>query len=269
MSWQLDCGRASGRHVRLSFLTKDDAESEMSRRKSELKQHGSSVLDLSAAERMALQSSRERLGAVNATLDEAVSFFLQHARPSKSPVTFDGMLKLCLLARKEAGLSARYLPQLKSVGTQFVLAGYGATLAHEIGTEQMHAWLRSNQWQWKTWNNYRAALLSIFKWGAEEGYLTLNPCLKVPIRKPRADEIEEIRFIQVADVEKLFRRAALPFPTTTERRRSGRGCFETVAIEEENFQDFIPLLAIGFFCGLRPERELGEMDDARDVRLAD
>lgn len=37
----------------------------------------------------------------------------------------------------------------------------------------------------------------------------------------------------------------------------------------QDFRDFIPMLVLGNFCGLRPERELGEMEDMSDIDLED
>ena len=88
-SWQLDCGVVNGKRVQLSFATREAASAEMAARKGELKRVGHSGFALSDEERIRVVAVLDRLEAVGATLEEAVDFFLLHARPAAEVITFE------------------------------------------------------------------------------------------------------------------------------------------------------------------------------------
>lgn len=236
-SWQLDCGFLNGRRVQLSFKTKADAEDEMARRKAKLRESGHQAFSLTDAERVTFAALRDRLQQHGATMTEAVEFYLQHAKPVKEPVKLDELITRCRAAKLEEGLSDRYLKQMKSSTESFAKAGHGNRPAHEITSEDVLCWLRANQWEPKTWNNYRTDLRTLFQWGIDERYLAMNPCDAVP-RKKIADG--EIAFMAVDDVERLLQRASMVKPGALRR-------------------DCLAAAVLGLFCGLRPERELGQM----------
>ena len=104
----------------------------------------------------------------------------------------------------------------------------------------------------------------MFAWGKEQGRVTLNVCEGLPRKKADKDDI---RFVHVDHVEALFRRAEKVGTVTTGLQRGADGTYEPVPADEEDFRDFVPFLVLAFFNGLRPERELGEMEDMSDVHL--
>ena len=118
------------------------------------------------------------------------------------------------------------------------------------------AWLGANQWEPKTWNNYRTDLRTLFQWGIEQKYLSINPYDAVP-RKKIADG--EIAFMAVDDIERLLHRAAMVKPGALRRDKTGQ--WEEQDLERVDFRDCLVMAVLGFFCGMRPERELGEMEE--------
>lgn len=261
-SWQLDCGRVNGKRVQLSFKTKDEAEAALSARRSEKQNYGMIAFSLSYEDRLRMMVARDKLAKVGATIDEAVEFFLKHARPAKDPINFETLLQMCLEAKYESGTSPEYRRQIKSVGGSFALhAGNALRLAHEIRREDVEAWLKANRWAPKTHNNYLTDLRTIFAFGIGRGYLTANPCEGVD-RKKTLDG--EIRFLSVDACERLLRRAAEPKPPLPRFDKQGR--WLPLRAGAESFQDFLPLLVIGLFCGPRPDKELGGMPHT-DIKL--
>lgn len=123
-------------------------------------------------------------------------------------------------------------------------------------------WLGANAWSAVTCNNYVADLRTIFGWAMERGYAGLNPCTGI---KRRTVEAEEIAFVGYDECERLFRRAEKAMPPRP-RRDARTGWPLAMQSGNEDFRDFVPMLVLGFFCGLRPERELGEMRK-EDIRL--
>lgn len=263
-SYQLDCGIINGRRLQESFKTKQGAEAEMFRRKAQLKHGGHVSWELSDEERLRFIAARDKLAAVGASVEQACDYYLAHAKPIKGPVTFDELRVKCEEAKDEAGLRGRSIKAIKSVGLIFSRAGHGPKLCDTISTADVKAWLRSNEWAPKTWNGYRSTLASIFNWGIEEKYCCNNPCKEVVIKELEDDDI---RFLHVDQVHALFRRAEKVGMHTTGLGRDEKGRLVAANPEQEDFRDFIPMLVLGNFCGLRPERELGEMEDMNDIDL--
>lgn len=259
-SWQVDCGVVSGRRVQVSYKTKDAADAELARLKGEVKRVGNMAFALTDGDRLAYVGLRERLADVGATLEQAVAFFLSHAKPARGAITVADMIAACLVAKAADGHRPRYVGQLKCSALSFSRAGFGTRLAHEITSGDVERWLRSNQWANKTWNVYLGDLRTVFAWGIDRGYVTLNPC--VGVRRKKLDD-NEVAFLRAAQCRALLERAALVRPGAA--RRGADGTYAEIALADEDFRDCLGFVTIGLFCGLRPERELGLMD-WRDVK---
>jgi integrase len=264
VGWQLDCGMVNGKRLQLAFETKDQADGEKTRRLAELKRGGELAFAITDEERLRYIAVRDKLAVAGATIEQACEYYIRHAKPLRGPVTFDVLRKLCEEAKEEEGLRDRSVKALKSVGLIFSRAGHGGKLCDSITTDDVKRWLRSNEWSDRTWNGYRSTLSSIFNWGIEQKYCVHNPCLDVVIKSL---EDEDIRFLNADQVEALFRRAEKVGLHTKGLGRDEKGRLIANSPEQEDFRDFIPFLVLGHFCGLRPERELGEMDDMRDIHL--
>lgn len=260
--WQLDCGMVHGRRVQLSFQTRQEAEAEAARRKGVLRSHGAAGFVLSATEQVVFAEARDRLSAVGANVNEAVEFFLRHARPVRDAVTWAELVRRCLRAKEDVGCDPRYVAQMRSVAMGFGRAGHAERAVHEITRQDVEGWLRANEWAVKTWNNYLTDLRTVFAWGKAEGYLTLNPCDGVPRRKAAA--LDEVAFLTVGQCRALLERAARLTPGVV--RRDARGQWIRYGLAEEDFRDCVAMVVIGLFCGLRPEKELGQMTWA-DVKV--
>lgn len=254
-TWQVDVGIVNGKRLQLTFKTKQEAEDELFRRKNELRRTGQLGANLTDEDRLSYASAKEQLAAVGATLDDAVKFFLKHARPEKGEITFEAMLAACLEAKWEEGYRPRYLVQLKSAPTSFARAGHALRPAHEISSGDVERWLKSNQWAPKTWNGYLGDLRTVFQWGLDMGYVTLNPCAGVARRKLHDGEIG---FLTTDQAFALLERAAAVRPGAV--RRDAKGVWIKYELEDEDFRDCLAFVVLGLFCGLRPERELGLME---------
>lgn len=255
-SYQLDCGMINGKRVQLSFKTKGEAEDEMIRRKALLRQGGHAAFSLSDAERVRFAEIRDDLAAHGATIEEAAAFWKKHAKPAKPPVKLEVLIELCMAAKREEGKSDRYLVQFKSSTGKFAKAGHAQKLSNEITKDDVLKWLRENQWAEKTWNNYRTDLRTLFQWGIDEKYLTLNPCDEVLIKKT---ENSEVQILKVEQISALLHRAAWPKPGAPRRAEGGK--YAKADLELMDFRDCLRVAVLGIFCGLRPEKELGKMKE--------
>lgn len=253
-TWQLDCGVVNGRRVQIACSTREDAEAEMARRKSELRKLGEQAFAMTDEDRLSFMIAAKKLRAVGATIEEAVEFFMKHAkRPVGGVVSLTELIDLCLEAKREEGARPRYVAQLKC-SVKSLADVCGDLPAHEVTAERIAGWLRSNQWSPKTWNVYRGDLRTVFQWGVANGFVGMNPCEGVPTKK--LDD-GEIRFLAVDQASALLQRAAAVRPGAV--RRDEKGVWIPYELEDLDFRDCLAFVVLGLFCGLRPERELGEM----------
>lgn len=259
VAWQIDYALANGKRMQISLRTKDEALAEMARLRGELRAAGESLLMVPEAERAALMTARARVVAVGATVDEAVAFFLAHSgKRVREAVTWEVLRKRCVEAKREGGARARYVTQLGSVARSFGRAGHDALLATEITTAMIVKWLQANDWEPKTQNNYRTDLQTIFAWAMASGLATLNPATMVPMKSLKETlGDDEVEYLSAEQCAALFARASLLTEEVLPRDRRGRAALEWGAAEDHRL--LVPVLVLGLFCGLRPEREIGLM----------
>jgi len=250
-SWQLDCGKINGRRVQLSFATKEAAEAEKAARKGDLKRAGHSAFAISDEERVRYLVAREKLKDVGATIEEAVEFFVRHARPQAGVIELGRLAEAWREAKREEHCRVSYLRQIKCSSSSLVARLGERRPAHEIMSAEIEGWLKANEWAAKTWNVYLGDVSSMFSWAMERGHVTRNPATEVK-RKRLHDA--EIQFLSTAQCEALLRRAAKA--CVGDPRPGRRG----IDLAKEDYRDLLPIVVLGLFCGLRPERELGLLD---------
>lgn len=264
VTWQVDFGMVNGRRDQRSFKLKGDAEAALEARQELLRKSGTNALQLSDADRIRFLEARERLAAAGATIDQAVDFYLRHHAVSERGLTFEDLFERCLLAKEERGLSDRYVRGLRSSVGSFVKAGFGCYEAAQITAKDIEGWLKGNEWAWKTWNNYRIDVATVFAWGIEKELISMNPAQGVPTKKKPGKDDDEVSFLTVEQVQQMLVRAATPMVGGKVRKEDGT--WEKKSLEDEDFRDCLAVAVIGFFCGLRADKELGWMhwDDVRE-----
>lgn len=241
--------------MQLLFPTKEAAEAELQKRKGVKSHLGEVGMMMSDFDKLQFVEARNRLLAVGSNINEAVAFFLKHAKPARESIHWDALVELCVRGKEDQNCDRRYIAQMRSVARGFSNAGFGLAPVHGIVKQNVEGWLRANQWAPRTWNNYLTDLRTIFEWGRAEGYLTLNPCEGVPRKK--LNHHEEIAFLTVKQCKALLDRAAALRPGTLKRDEGGQWIKYELA--DECFRDVVPMVVVGLFCGLRPEKELGRM----------
>lgn len=252
--WQLDLGLVNGKRLQISCASKEDAEGELARRRAELRRAGELAFSITDEERHRYVSCRDRLKAAGASLDQAVDFFLLHAKPAKGAISIRQMIDDCVAAKREQGARPRYLGQLKCSANSFADSRGEETMCDQVTALDVTRWLQSNEWAAKTWNVYRGDVRTVYQWAIATGFATINPCEAVQTKK--LDD-GEIRFLSVDQARALLQRAAAVRPGAV--RRDDKGVWITYDLEDMDFRDCVAFVVLGLFCGLRPERELGEM----------
>lgn len=235
--YQLDLGTVivDGKRRRLQtyFGTKAAAEAALDEAKKKRREHGDSAIALTDEDRIRFAAAKERLGAVNAKIEDAVDFYLKHARPAKGPIKLDELFKKFAFEKEMQGKRKRYRQQLKCSCMSFI-RGSEERPAHTVSRDDVKQWLHGQGWKAKTMAVYLGDLRSFFGWALDEKYVTMNPCLEI---ETPAGETEEIVTMAVRQAERLLVAAHTSWD-----------------IESRHpFADLLGYAAIGLFGGVRPE----------------
>ena len=177
----------------------------------------------------------EALKPFDATIRDAVNFYLPHLHATKRSCTAAELVDELLKIKESDGASERYLSDLRSRLTQFAQCFNGKPVAEITGPE-VDQWLRSlsdketgKRLAATTRNNFRRVLIVAFNFARERGYSAGNPAEK----SARAKVIESA--IGILTVE------------------------ETARLLESAAPELVPYIAIGAFAGLR-RAELERLD---------
>ncbi len=244
--YQFDAGyvviEGKRRRYQKLFPTKGAAEKEMERWGKKLKTQGTEAFSISTETRVRYQDAERRLSEAGISLDEAVSLALLHGKRKKGPIELQELWVKFKQSRVEKEVSAEWIKKLWiSIGD--FLAGREMKLAHEVTKKEVRDWIWSEEWTWKTQQNYLGTVSSMFAWGIEEGYLGVNPCLDIELR---ARVEPEIGTLSVEASESLL---------TTALNGVGEAWNFRLARYEPAFiyRPAIGVAAIGLFGGPRPE----------------
>jgi integrase len=224
----------NGRNRRF-FKDRREAETFLQSKRIERENYGTAGTSFNERQRAEYLECAESLKPFNATIRDAVNFYLPHLRATKRTCTAVELVDELLKVKEADGASDRYLSDLRSRLTQFSESFNGKPVA-EITSSQVDEWLRSlsdketgKRLSPVTRNNFRRVLIVAFNFAREHGYSAGNPAEK----SARAKVIESaIGILTVEETARLFESAA---------------------------PELIPYIAIGAFAGLR-RAELERLD---------
>lgn len=217
------------------FKDKAEAETVLEKRLIEQENFGTAGLSFNDRQRAEYFDCGEALKPFNATLRDAVNFYIPHLRAAKRTCTAVELVKELLSVKEADGASVRYLSDLRSRLTQFSESFNGKPVV-EITSPQIDEWLRSLSRKGTgkrlapvTRNNFRRVLIVAFNFANGRGYCVGNPARQ----SARAKEIESAVGILTVD--------------------------QTARLLERSFPELLPYVAIGAFAGLR-RAELERLD---------
>ena len=216
-----------------------EAEGEQQRQRVKRANEGLSGMAVPEKLRIEAMECQRRLKPVNASLTNAVDFFLRHAKPAGGHRTAKELVKEFIDAKRAAGRREEYLRIQASVLGLFEKS-FPNVLAHEIGAAQIESWLGNRGGSLRTRRNYQADIRNLFNFAVRRGYVASNPveCLEKIILDEKPVEI-----LGVAQAARLLDAA------------------------EASGGIMTPFIAIGLFAGLRT-REIAVLD-WKDVDLAE
>jgi len=176
----------------------------------------------------------------NVTLKAAAEFYVANLDVIRSAKPVNKVVEELLEIKEQDRKSDRYLRDLKFRLNTFA-AAFPSRPIHEIQAGEIDTWLRSLSTGPVDRNNYRRLVSVLFGFAAKRRYVLKNPISDVEIANT------EVSKPGILDLN------------------------EASALLEVATPDFVPIIALGLFAGLRPEAEVWRLDwshidlDAREI----
>jgi integrase len=231
VTWKVKIGKTiDGKFVLKSFNTEQDAETFMLDWNAKLVNGSSSGLnDLDAVTKHEVLAALERLRKFNATLPEAVEFFIRHARPEQGQITIAAAVSVFLDSKTKVGRRPKYLSTCKKTVLQpFERAFPSEKLVTEVTPTEADNYIHSHpNWGQTTIATHINGLRTFYRFLIRKGYARLNPFERLD--KPVA-VTHKARILEPTVVKKLLQFAL-----------------------DENRKPECACMALVFFCGIRVE----------------
>jgi integrase len=217
------------------FKNKSEAEEILKQKLIEQQNYGLAAFALDERQRAEYLECTDKLAPFNATLREAVEFYLPHLRATNRSCTAKELVAEILKAKGADGASKRYQSDLRSRLNQFA-ASFDGKPVSAITTNEIDHWLRSltNSKTGKplaatTRNNFRRVLNVAFNFARNRGYCVDNTAEK----SAKAKAVETpAGILSIEEASRLLENAP---------------------------ENLVPYIAIGAFAGLR-RAELERLD---------
>jgi integrase len=165
----------------------------------------------------------QRLKPLNATLTQAVEFFITNAPRDETAKSIEELKEEFLKSRKAMNCRPRTIVQYESY-LRVICADFGKVDVTRILRQDIEDWLEESEWSPRTRKNYLVTLTTILNFAVVKGYRAENPA--ATINRPILDD----RPVGILTVEQA------------------RGLLR---VAEESDRDMLPALTMGLFAGLR------------------
>ena len=163
-----------------------------------------------------------KLAPYAAQISDAVAKYIFDAEQRRRSVTVSALVDEFIANRKAKGKSAAYLRDLRARLARFK-ASMAGTIVADLTTRDIDHWIQSLNVGPQTQNNFRAVLSAAWTFALRQGYTTANIVKWVDKSQVVRDHVATF---SVAQLGRLLVAAPL---------------------------EYLPVLAIGAFAGLRPE----------------
>ena len=233
--WQVAC-MLNGQRIREAFGTRDEAETRAAQIRQMVDNEGTAAFSLPVDIRVEAAKCAEKLKPYGATLDEAVSHYVEHVLKYRTAPTVNTVIAEIVKVKQTNGRRQNTIENFRVRAKRFAET-FGERRLSTITPEEIRAWLndklahRGRELGPVSRINYLVAVGNLFSFGVRRGYCDRNP-VKLVDRPSR--EAGEVKFLSVDQVVALLLHA--------------------------DEYDMVAYVALGVFAGLRPEKELRALD---------
>jgi hypothetical protein len=225
----VDCGMINGKRVRFFYKTMEEAETKAALIRVKRQNEGQSLFTMSANDRTDAELSLALLRPHGVSLRQATEFYLNNIDIIQCTKTVPQVIEELLAVKEQDGRAHRYLRDLKA-RLQFFSKAFADRPIYEITSDEIDNWLRSLESSLTNRNNYRRVLSVVFGFAVKKRYAMKNPVAGVDVATVKLEK---------------------PGIVTLE---------EAQALLEAATPEFVPVIALGLFAGLRPEAEIWRLD---------
>lgn len=222
VGYLVDLGKVNGKRDRRSFSTKQAAEVFAAQARVNKMNEGAAAFALSADTRTEVAKSMVKLKPWNATITEAVDYYVEHVlRYRNAPIVAD-IVQRMLADAKAAGRRNWTIRELRTRLNQFALT-FGKRQLSAITLPELEQWLNRLGLSARTRINRATKVSQLFNYAIRHGWTDTNLVARVP--RPAVDDKEPGIFTvkQTAALLEVAPRLGL-----------------------------LPYVALGLFAGLRP-----------------
>ncbi len=179
----------------------------------------------------------QRLKPIDATLTQAVDFFIRNVPRPGTAKSINELKAEFLKSRKAMNCRPRTIVQYESY-LRVICTEFGKVDVTRIHRQDMEDWLEESDWSPRTRKNYLVTLTTILNFAMAKGYRSDNPAANID--RPILDD-RPVGILTVKQVKELL------------------------FVAREFDPEMLPLLAIGLFAGLRRSElfalDWSEIDD--------
>jgi integrase len=187
--WVIDgLPKVGGKRQRKFFRTKDAALGALASIKTKLRKEGEKALLIPDAVRIEALECGALLAPYNASLTDAVRFFVAHKHAAQRSCTVQAATDEYLKLQRRNQRSARHLDDLKYRLRTFK-DSFGEKLMSALSVHELEEWLHGLGLSPKSTNNYHSVVSSLFSFALKRGYAGTNPLaaidkMRIPAKAP-------------------------------------------------------------------------------------
>jgi len=240
--WVLN-SRVGNKRSRRYFKTEGLALKAAKQGEAELKKYGQDFASLSGSERAELMLCQRLSKDAGVSMVDAIRSHIDSIKKNAvSPITLGEAVLACLKDKRNMGLARRSMNSLRSTLTRLSSHLGEHTQLSDVSRSSLKSWLVSGvsyggaAWSSSTRNGYMTDISTLMNWAVSEGFLESNPILGLKDFKPSEEEV-----------------------SASENREKIISCDDVVRSIQavwDNDKEILAHVVLGWFAGLRPEREL-------------
>lgn len=219
---------AEGKKVRRFFDTEKEAKSWIDDMEKEIANRGKEAFAISDSLRHEALQCWKRLHPHNATLTQAVDYFLKHSRPDGGKKTFREVGDEFMTSRISTNRRARTLANYRSF-LNVANEQWGEKLVNEIRLPEIEMWVAESEWEPRTRRNYLASMSAVLGFAQGRKYCLENEAKKAT--RPELDQ-KEVEILTPEEAAILLEGCQLFAP------------------------GLLPAIVIGMFAGIRVKETL-------------
>jgi integrase len=219
----------NGKRKFRSFSTKEEAELFRAKRdEAAALANPEALSDLSELGKAAVRHGMEKLKVYDATISEAVDYFIRFAKPPKGKISIQEAMDLFREAKIQKNCSTKYIEHSRRCSFFPFRDAFKNCLLNEVSDTEANRYIYGNKmWGVATKNNHNRHLRALYSFAMSRGYATRNPFASVEFVTERVERVAE-KVIPAASVKVLLQHAL-----------------------DNGYKAECASMALVFFCGVR------------------